>query len=169
MSKRAAVFLGLLLPALMTAQAAEDNMRLAGRMLFKVPELAKPGTCVMYREGGAGWILTEPQYWLKGTVLSAAPKKVTPAICPRVAGKAIEQYSRDEFNALAKTQPCVAKAENQKEVEIGFIRFKADDWETPWGRTAANAGRLFQGYYLDLKLHLGLELELQSDLLIPCQ
>jgi len=169
MSKRAALFLGLLLPALITAHGAEDNMRLAGRMLFKAPELAKPGACVLYREGGEGWILTEPQYWLKGTVLSAQPKKISPAICPLIAGKSIEQYSRAEFTALAKAQPCVAKAENPKETELGVIRFKADDWETPWAKTAANAGRLFQGYYLDQKLQKGLELELQADLLIPCQ
>ncbi|OQA33777.1 MAG: hypothetical protein BWY57_00965 [Betaproteobacteria bacterium ADurb.Bin341] len=166
MGKRQIVLLALL--PLVVAHAAEDQMRLADRMLFKIPELTKPGACVLYREGGAGWILVEPQYWLKGTVLSAAPKKVVLQLCPLVTGKPIEQYSRDEFNRLAKAQPCVAKVENSKEVELGFIRFRVEDWETPWAKTAANAGRLFQGHYLDQKQQKGLELELQADLLIPC-
>lgn len=165
MDKRLVALLGLL-PLLATH--AEDNMRLSARMLFKVPELTRPGACVMYREGGAGWILTEPQYWLKGTVISAEPRKTRIELCPLVPGKAIEHYSRDEFNQLAKTQPCVAKPENQKEMELGYIRFRIEDWETPWAKTAANAGRLFQGYYLDQKLQKGQELEMQADLLIPC-
>lgn len=168
MDTRGLLLLGGLLPFLASAYA-DDSMRLSGRMLFKVPELARPGACVLYREGGAGWILTEPQYWLKGTVVSAAPKKLMPELCPLVAGKVVEHYSRDEFNRLAKAQPCVSKPENRKEMELGFIRFRVEDWETPWARTAANAGRLFQGYYLDQKLQKGLELELPADLLIPCQ
>lgn len=168
MTKRIAVFFGLLLPTLMTAHALEDNMRLSDRMLFKLPELTQPGACVMYREGGAGWILTEPQYWVKGVVVAAEPKKMRLEICPLVTGKAIEQYSRSEFNRLAKAQPCVSDPEKQKEAVFGTIRFKVQDWETPWAASAANAGRLFQGYYLDQKLQKGLELELQADLLIPC-
>lgn len=151
-----------------TACAADNNMRLSGRMLFKEPELTRPGACLLYREGGAGWILTEPQYWLKGTVISAEPRKFKPEICPVVPGKNVEQYTRDEFNRLAQAYPCVSSEASRKETEMGFIRFKVDDWETPWAKAAANAGRLFQGFYLDRKLQKNMELELPADLLIPC-
>lgn len=148
------------------ASAAED-MRLAGRMLFKEPELAKPGACVMYREGGAGWIITEPVYWLKGRTVAAQVQKRRIEVCPD-AGKQPGQLSREEFNRLARTQPCVSSPEKVREEDIGVIRLRIDDWETPWAKKAANSGRLYQGYFLDQILRKGEEMEIDADLLMAC-
>ena len=149
---------------------AAEEMRLAGRMLFKLPELAKPGACVMYREGGAGWILTEPVYWLKGTTVAAEVRKRAIGVCPTTASeKTIDQYTRAEFNLLANAQPCVSKAELSREEDVGIIRLRLTEWETPWAKRAANTWRLYQGHYLDKALKKGQEIEIDADLLSACQ
>jgi len=146
----------------------EKNMRLSDRMLFKDPELAKPGACVMYREGGAGWILTEPVFWLKGTTVSSEVRTRKIDLCPVVAGKTIELYSREEFVQLANQQPCVSQPENIRTAEYGAVRLRIDEWETPWVKRAANMGRLYQGRYLDKTLRKGEFLEIDADLLVSC-
>lgn len=150
------------------ADAADDGMRLEKRLLFRNPELSRPGSCVMYREGGAGWIVTEPVYWLKGTTLSAEVRKRKLARCPEVAGKTLDMYSRDEFVHLAKARPCVAQDSAVREEDVAVIRLRVSEWETPWAKRAANAGRLYQGHYLATKLAKNLELEIDADLLQSC-
>jgi len=153
-----------------TPVMAQDDatMRLSGRMLFPVPDLAKPGACVMYREGGAGWVLREPEFWLKGTVVASEIRSRRVERCPD-AGKPIQQYSREEFNRLARQQPCVSRDDAIREESWGAIRFRVEGWETPHARKLANAGRLYQGHYLDQKLEKGGELELDATLLGACQ
>jgi len=160
----------LLLAALVASSAvrAEDAMQIDRRLLFAQPDLAKPGQCVMYREGGAGWILTEPVYWLKGTTVAAEVRKRKIDLCPDFGGKPVSRLSRAEFNQLAKQQPCVAKSENVKEGEFAVIRLRIDDWETPFAQRTANAGRLHRGHYLDRPLVKGEEIELDADLLGAC-
>lgn len=165
-SLRLLIALSLLTTA---ASAAPEGMRLEERMLFRNPDLAKPGACVMYREGGAGWILTEPLYWLRGTTVRSEVKKRRVDRCPEVVGKAPDQYARAEFNRLAKAQPCVEKARDVREEDFGAIVVRIDDWETPWAKRAANAGRLYQGYYIDKPLKKGNELEFDANLLATCR
>ncbi len=163
-----------LIPAMLSALAgsalaAPDGMRLEERMLFKSPELAKPGACVMYREGGAGWILTEPVYWLKGTTVRSEVKTRRVDRCPAVQGKVPEHYTREEFNRLANAYPCAAKAENVRDEAFGILHVRVDDWETPWAKRAANSGRLYQGHYIDRPLQKGMELEVDANLLAACR
>lgn len=165
---RSQVWLLLILLAMGKAIGAEEALRLSRNLALQQPELTRPGACVMYREGGAGWLLTEPQYWVKGNVVSVNTRKQRLEECPLIAGKQIEQYSRAEFNQWARAQPCVTQGQTRPEVESGFVRFQVEDWETPWARRAANAGRLFHGHYLDQKLHKGMELEIAERLLIAC-
>lgn len=165
---RSQAWLLLILLAMGKGVAADEALRLSQSLAFRQPELTRPGTCVMYREGGSGWLLTEPQYWVKGQVVSAHARKHRLELCPLIAGKEIEQYNRSEFNRWARAQPCVTHASAQAEMESGFVRFQVLDWETPWARRAANAGRLFHGHYLDQPLHKGLELEIAEQLLIAC-
>ena len=46
---------------------------------------------------------------------------------------------------------------------------RIEEWETPWAKRAANAGRLYQGHYLDQMLKKGQEIEIDADLLGTCQ
>lgn len=128
----------------------------------------KPGSCVMYREGGSGWIFTNPVYWLKGSVVSVEIRSRKLERCPEVPGKLIEQYTREEFNRLAAATPCVDRDESVREEQTGLVRFQVEEWETPWAKRAANMNRLYQGYFLDRLLKKGMEIEIEADHLGTC-
>jgi len=148
--------------------ADEQPLRSSARLLFKQPELLQPGRCVVYEEGGAGWIATEPVYYLKGEVVAGEVKTRHLGVCPQVPGKEIRQYSRDEFIRLAKAHPCVSEQAKERAEQFGLVRLRVTDWETPHARKAENAGRLYRGTYLDQRLEKGLEVEIEADLLGAC-
>jgi len=152
-----------------TALADEQPLRSSARLLFKQPELLQPGRCVVYEEGGAGWIATEPVYYLKGEVVAAEVKTRRLGVCPQVLGKEIRQYSRDEFVRLAKAHPCVSEQAKERDEQLGLVRLRVTEWETPHARKAENAGRLYRGTYLDQRLAKGLEIEVEADLLGACE
>ncbi|HMV00554.1 MAG TPA: hypothetical protein PKD04_05685 [Rhodocyclaceae bacterium] len=151
------------------AGANEPALRPSARMMFAQPEFLHAGTCVMVREGGAGWIATDPVFWLKGTVAGAEVRSRRLEVCPEVPGKTIDRYSREEFVRLATARPCVSRPEAVREEQVGMVRVRVESWETPWARRAANAFRLYQGHYLDRPLSPGLELEIEADLLSRCE
>lgn len=160
-----AVLAGLALNAL----ADEAPLRPSARLLFKQPEMLRAGQCVRYEEGGAGWVMTEPVFYLKGEVVAAEVRRRRLATCPIVPGKNIEQYSRAEFNRHALAYPCVAQGVPEREEQIGVVRVRVSDWETPHARRAENAGRLYRGMFIDRKLDKGMEIELEADLLGICE
>lgn len=160
----------LLIALLPLHVAAGESLQLENRMLFPQPELARAGTCVNYREGGAGWLLTQPVYWLRGETVSARVEKRKIARCPESAGKLPQNYSREEFVRLLRAKPCQAQAstDNGSEIDIGVIRVRITDWETPWARREASAGRLYRGQYLDQPLQRSQEIDIDADLLSEC-
>lgn len=160
---------GLLMLASASRAQDEPLLRPSASLLFKQPELIRPGTCVMYREGGQGLVFTAPVYWLKGTVVATEIRSHRLERCPEVPGKTIEQYSREEFNRLANARPCVSRDDLAHVEEVGMVRLKVEDWETPWSRRAANNGRLWQGHFIDRSLVKGMQLEIEADLLGACE
>ncbi|MEY2631371.1 MAG: hypothetical protein RIR00_25 [Pseudomonadota bacterium] len=161
---------GLVLGLLMSPALAEDSpIRAAEALHFKHAELSRPGACVAYREGGGGWILLEPGYWLKGKVVASGFKPWTAAVCPQIEGKTPAQYSRDEYLRWAMAYPCVAPGEPPRQGQLAWVRLAVEAWETPWVQRAVNQGRLYRGHYLRDKLRAGLELELPAELLQPCE
>lgn len=161
----------LVVLALLAAPALADEplLRPSASLLFKQPELLKAGQCVRYEEGGSGWVVTEPVYFLKGEVLGAEVRSRHLGTCPVVAGKPIEQYSREEFNRHALAYPCVSPGVAERDEQIGIVRLRVSDWETPHVRKAANAGRLYRGMFIDRVLKKNMEIELEADLLSLCQ
>lgn len=153
----------------LSVQAEEPALRHSARLLFKQPEMLKPGQCVRYEEGGAWWVVTEPVFYLKGEVIGAEVRTRHLAKCPVVPGKNMAQYSRDEFNRHANAYPCVAQDVPERDEQIGIVRLRVSDWETPHGKKAENAGRLYRGMFVDRKLEKGMELELEADLLGICE
>jgi hypothetical protein len=151
------------------ALAVEPALRPSAQLLFKQPEMLRTGSCVRYDEGGAGWVATDPVYYLKGEVLASEVQTRHLGLCPVVPGKNIEQYSRDEFNRHAKAFPCVSQAAAERDEQIGVVRLRVIDWETPHAVRAANAGRLYRGMFVDRKLEKGMEIELEADLLAVCE
>lgn len=161
-------FLVVLALAATPALAADPMLRPSARLLFKQPEMLQAGKCVVYEEGGSGWIMTEPVYYLKGAVVSTRVEPRHLARCPEVPGKNIEQYSRQEFNRHARAFPCVAAGVPERDEQIGVVTLRVESWETPHAARAANAGRLFRGMLIDQPLKQGMEVELEADLLGVC-
>lgn len=79
----------------LSAQAAEPALRPSARLLFKDPDMLKAGQCVRYEEGGAGFIMTEPVFYLRGEVLASAVETRHLGHCPLVPGKNLDQYGRN--------------------------------------------------------------------------
>jgi len=163
------VFFVVLAVLAMPALADEPSLRPSARLLFKQAELLQTGSCALYEEGGAGWVVTEPVYYLKGDVVAAEVRTRHLGVCPQVPGKNIEQYSREEFNRQALAFPCVSPNVAERDEQVGVVRLRVTDWETPHVRKAANAGRLYRGMFLDQVLKKGLEIELEADLLGTCE
>lgn len=160
----------LLLVLLATpALADEPVLRPSAHLLFKHPELLKPGQCVRYEEGGAGWVVTDPVFYLKGSVVAAEVRTRRLRACPEVPGKEVKQYSRAEYVRLALAQPCLAPGKPERDEQIGVVRLRITDWETPHARRAENAGRLYRGMFIDRPLVKGGEIELEADALALCQ
>lgn len=153
----------------MPVLADEPSLRPSARLLFKQPELLQPGSCVAYQEGGSGWVATDPVYYLKGEVIAAEVKTRHLGVCPQVPGKSLLQYSRAEFVQHALAYPCVSPGVPERDEQIGVVRLRVNEWETPYEKKAANAGRLYRGSFLDRKLKKGLEIELEADLLSVCE
>ncbi len=163
-------FLAVLLAGLAcAAQAEEAPLRPSAHLLFKQPEMLRTGQCVRYEEGGAGWVMTEPVYFLKGEVLATEVRTRQVGKCPPVPGKPLNQYSRDEFNRHVLAHPCVGPKGVARDEQIGIVRLRVTDWETPHARKAENAGRLYRGMFIDRKLEKDMEIELEADLLGLCK
>lgn len=151
-----------------SAVADETPLRPSARLLFKQPELLQAGRCVIYEEGGAGWLLTDPVYYIKGKVLAAEVKTRHLGRCPEVPGKTLEQYSREEFNNYVQAHPCVSAEVPERDEQVGVVRLSVTAWETPHARQMAAKGRLYRGMFIDKPLVKGMEIELEADLLGPC-
>jgi len=149
--------------------ANEPQLRPSARLLFKHPELLQADRCVLYEEGGSGWVATDPVYYLKGHVIAAEVRTRHLGKCPLVPGKNIQQYSREEFNRQALAYPCVGADVPERDEQIGIVRLRVSEWETPHERKAANAGRLYRGMFINQGLKKDMEIELEADLLGLCQ
>ena len=149
--------------------ADEPVLRSSARLLFKHPAMLQVGNCVVYEEGGSGWIANDHVYFLKGRVLAFEVRTRHLGKCPLVPGKSIEQYSRDEFNRQALAYPCVAADVPERDEQIGMVRLRVSEWETPHERKAANAGRLYRGKFIEMDLKKDMEIELEADLLGVCE
>ena len=56
----------------------------------------------------------------------------------------------------------------ERDEQIGIVRLNVTSWETPHARRMANMGRLYRGMLIDKPLKQGMEIELEADLLGPC-
>jgi hypothetical protein len=155
----------LVLFALPVAAGAAELLPSAQRLRSR-PDQLVPSRCVVYGESGAS--LAVPEYFVRGRVVSARVEERRLAVCPEVAGKGVEQYSREEFNRLLLAQPCVSSGKYARDVQLGIVRLRVEQWETPHARQAANAGRLYRGMFIDHHLKEGMEIELEADLVGAC-
>lgn len=148
--------------------ADEPLLRPSAKLLFKHPELLRAGSCVRYQEGGSGWIITEPAFYLQGVIEKSEVQTRRLMQCPTVPGKNPEHYSRSEYTRLLAAYPCLSAGEPAREEQIGVVHLRVTAWETPHARQSANRGRLFRGHYLDQALETSLPLAIEADLLQAC-
>jgi hypothetical protein len=146
--------------------AASTGLLPSARLLQTTPEQLAPGRCVVYGESVVS--LAVPEYFVRGRVVAARVEERRLAVCPEVAGKGVEQYSREEFNRRVLAEPCVSSERYARDVQLGLVRLRVEQWETPYARRAANAGRLYRGMFIDRQLKEGMEIELEADLLGAC-
>jgi hypothetical protein len=158
---------GLFLLAL-AGVASGAEQRPSAALVLARPDWLQGGQCVVYAENSPGRAASAPDYFVRGTVVAARVETRFLPLCPAVPGKAIDNYSRDEFNRLAHAAPCVSAEPFRRAVQLGLVRLRVSDWETPHARRAATAGRLYRGMFIDQPLLDGMEIESEADLLMRC-
>ncbi len=126
------------------------------------------GDCVMFREGGAGWLLKAPTYWLKGSIAGIARERRMADVCPRL-NKPLSAYTRADWALLAAATPCVDRDSDVREVAVLRIRVSVENWETPWSYQHGAAGWLFRGQFLDQTLKKGEVIDMDASWLEPCE
>lgn len=125
------------------------------------------GDCVEFREGGSGWLLTTPVYWLRGSLTAIRSERRTPARCPRLE-RPPSTYTPAERALLARSLPCRADNARLAEIEVTRASVTVDAWETPWSHQHGTAGWLFRGQFLDQTLTRGGIVEMDAEWLTRC-
>ena len=131
------------------------------------PGLPNTGDCVIYREGGDGYVFKTPTWWVSGAISEIYTQKRLMDTCP-LANKNKMLYTRDDWIKMTEAYPCVDSQEKARHVEVTRIRFKVKEWETPWVKTHGQNGRLYRGYYLDIPLKTGATIDIDGTLLEQC-
>lgn len=126
------------------------------------------GDCVIFREGGAGWLLKAPTYWLKGSIAGIARERRVARLCPRI-GKPASAYTQLDRVHLAAATPCVGKASDVGEVDVVRVRVAVEAWETPWSHQHGTIGWLFRGQFLDQALQKGGVIDMDATWLERCE
>ena len=159
----------LILLFVLPVSAGAAELRPSARLVEAQPEHLQSGRCVVYAESDASLAATTPEYFVRGQVLDSRVVERRLERCPRVEGRGIENYSREEFNRLVRAQPCVSADRYARDVRLGLVRLQVAEWETPHALRAANGGRLYRGMFVERKLESGMEIELEADLLGTCE
>lgn len=126
------------------------------------------GDCVIFREGGAGWLLKTPTYWFKGLVVDLSRERRIANLCPHI-GKQASAYTQADQLRLAAAMPCVDKESEVQEVSVLRLRVAVEAWETPWSPQHGGIGWLYRGQFLDQKLYQGRVLDIDATWLALCE
>jgi len=126
------------------------------------------GGCAIFREGGAGWLLKAPTYWLKGSIVGISRERRMANLCPQI-GKPTSAYTQAERLRVAAASPCVLKAAEIGEVSVIRVQLAVEAWETPWSSQHGAGGWLFRGQFLDQTLSKGEVVDIDANWLEPCE
>ena len=130
--------------------------------------LPQPGDCALYREGGEGYILVAPTYYVRGTIAEVYKRSHRMELCPSIPRTRLN-YTRADWRELAEAYPCVSDPAKVAEIEVIRIRLRVEDWETPWALQHGRNGMLMKGHFLDTELKQGVELDIDGTLLLRCE
>lgn len=131
-----------------------------------LPEL-RPGECVVFREGGGGYVLTAPTFWLQGRVVAIETQRRWAGRCPLI-GKSFSAYSRSDWASVVEALPCVANDSEAGEVSVLRVQVVVEDWETPWSNQQGAARWLFRGMFVDKPLKKGGTIDMDAAWLQRC-
>ena len=154
-----------LVALLLTTSAVADLAPAEGVHAAPGPQI---GDCVIFREGGAGWLLKGATYWLKGSIAGISRERRMANVCPRL-NKPPSGYTRSDWALLAAATPCVARDSEVREVAVLRIRVSVENWETPWSYQHGTVGWLFRGMFLDQTLKKGEVINMDASWLEPCE
>ena len=127
----------------------------------------RAGDCAQLREGGGGGVLKAPSYWLRGRIETVEVRRHRAGVCPH-AGKPPSLLKHTEWQALVAASPCVARAEEVRELDVPRVLLQVEAWETPWTKAQGHAGMLFRGRFLDQELVQGMRLAIDAHWLERC-
>lgn len=130
--------------------------------------LPEPGECALFREGGGGYILTAPTYYVRGTITEVYRRPHRMDLCPN-PGKSRMNYTREDWQRFADAFPCVNDPALARDVDAVRVRFRVEDWDTPWAVQHGRNGMLMKGRFLDTELQEGVELDIDGTLLLRCE
>ena len=133
-----------------------------------VRTLPQVGDCVIFREGGGGYVLKAPTYWLKGSIAGLSEERRLAGRCPQI-GKPVVAYSREDWVRVAAAMPCVENEADVREVPVLRVRVAVEAWETPWSSQHGTAGWLFRGQFLDTPLRRGEVIDMDASWLERCE
>lgn len=128
----------------------------------------KLGDCVLFREGGVGFIFKTPTYWLKGKVAEISQEHRLAGRCPKI-GKSETAYNRDDWARIAAATPCVESDAEVREVPVLRIHVAVEEWETPWSIQHGTVGWLFRGQFLNTPLRRGELIDMDATWLERCE
>ncbi len=165
LSRVALQLIATLLPAASASALADDALPVAP--LRVAPFGPQIGDCVIFREGGAGWLLKAPTYWFKGSLASLSRERRLANVCLRI-GKQASAYTQADQLRLAAALPCVDKESEVGEVAVLRARVAVEAWETPWSQQHGSTGWLFRGQFLEQTLSKGAVIEIDAKWLEPC-
>jgi len=123
---------------------------------------------VILREGGDGWLLKAPTYWLRGRITGLVPERIRADLCPRI-GKPLAAHARADHARVAAAMPCVLDAAEAGEVEVLRGEARVDSWETPWSYQSRPPGWLFRGQFLGQTLRKGMVIAMDASWLEFCE
>jgi hypothetical protein len=127
----------------------------------------RPGECVVFREGGGGYVLTAPTFWLQGRVAAIETQRRWAGRCP-VIGKSLSAYSRSDWARVVEALPCVDDDSDAGEVSVVRVQVAVESWETPWSNQHGAAGWLFRGMFVDRPLKKGGIIDMDAAWLQRC-
>ncbi|WP_303786257.1 hypothetical protein [Azovibrio restrictus] len=147
-----------------------EAMRLAPALAAPEPQVLRPGQCVRYEEGGAGFLGRTPLFWLEGEVVAFRREQRPWVLCPASWRAGGAPRDREDLLERERLLPCfLADEAPAATLDVAWVRLQPRRWETPWARSWASRGRLYRGMYLDQPLQPGIELEIDARLLVPCR
>ncbi|NJA88536.1 hypothetical protein HCX48_04755 [Rhodocyclus tenuis] len=151
-----------------TALSAQEFAPEPPRAAAETPLGPQPGQCALFREGGQGYVLKAPTYWLRGTLTEVRRERRHAGLCP-AQEKPPSRLSPEDRARYAAALPCVRRANDEREVDVWRVTLRVEAWETPWTRAHGASGWLYRGQFLDQPLREGALLDLDAAWLEACE